>query len=78
MPFGALKRSDWPLFLAGRDQVLGGKEPNALRGIETHQSAGANVAADTAGGKEPNALRGIEITLGHAFYGYGRHWWKRT
>jgi len=42
----------------------GGKEPNALRGIETHHGRVQNLEADRGRrGKEPNALRGIETMV---------------
>jgi len=58
MPFGALK----PVASSGqsgKSDPCSGKEPNALRGIETRNVVGHSHCPGR-GGKEPNALRGIE------------------
>jgi len=57
MPFGALKH-EIP-FARHVTPPKCGKEPNALRGIETRGAAGLPQPAAECG-KEPNALRGIE------------------
>jgi len=64
MPFGALKHSiGYCLINDRRGAVESGKEPNALRGIETSMPLRHQMPVPWGRGKEPNALRGIEIKI---------------
>jgi len=64
MPFGALKLNaeDFHEEHLCQLQAFRGKEPNALRGIETQLSGFGACPPSTHCGKEPNALRGIETS----------------